>query len=194
MILDKLKNKNLILASGSPRRQQFLKDLGLEFSIQLKEVEEIYPSDLKGSEITDFLAKLKAEPFIDELKSNDILITSDTIVWLDQKAIGKPKNREQAKEMLFLLSGKTHEVISSICLSSKNKQKIFSDITQVKFKELSTEEIDYYIDNYKPFDKAGSYGIQEWIGFIGIEKIEGSYFNVMGFPVHKFYKEIMNFS
>ncbi len=194
MILDKLKNKNLILASGSPRRQQFLKDLGLKFSIQLKEVEEIYPSDLKGSEITDFLAKLKAEPFVGELNNKDILITSDTIVWLDQKAIGKPKNKEQAKEMLFLLSGKTHEVISSICLSSKNKQKIFSDITQVKFKELSTEEIDYYIDKYKPFDKAGSYGIQEWIGFIGIERIEGSYFNVMGFPVHKFYKEIMNFS
>lgn len=194
MILEKLKNKNLILASGSPRRQQFLKDLGLEFSIQLKEVQEIYPPGLTGSEITDFLAKLKAKPFDNELNSNDILITSDTIVWLDQKAIGKPKNREHAKEMLFLLSGKTHEVISSICLSSKNKQKIFSDTTQVKFKELSNEEIDYYIDKYKPFDKAGSYGIQEWIGFIGIEKIEGSYFNVMGFPVHEFYKEIMKFT
>ncbi len=191
MLSQKLKNKHIILASGSPRRQYFLKELGLDFEIRLKEVDEVYPTTLKGNQITDFLSKLKAKPFKKELKENDILITADTIVWLENKAIGKPKNLEHAKEMLSNLSGKTHEVISSICITTKSKQITINDSTLVKMKKLSKQEIDYYINNFSPLDKAGSYGIQEWFGYIAIEKIEGSYFNVMGFPTHKFYQEIM---
>jgi len=191
MLSQKLKNKHIILASGSPRRQYFLKELGLDFEIRLKEVDEVYPTTLKGNQITDFLSKLKAKPFKKELKENDILITADTIVWLENKAIGKPKDLEHAKEMLSNLSGKTHEVISSICITTKSKQITINDSTLVKMKKLSKQEIDYYINNFSPLDKAGSYGIQEWFGYIAIEKIEGSYFNVMGFPTHKFYQEIM---
>jgi septum formation protein len=191
MLTEKLKTKHLILASGSPRRQNFLRDLGLEFEIKLKEVDENYPSFLKGSDITDYLSKLKAAPFLSELKEDDILITADTIVWFEDQAIGKPKNRLDAIKMLEKLSDKTHEVISSFCISTKNRQKVISDNTKVHFVKLKLKEIEYYIDNFKPYDKAGSYGIQEWIGYIGIDKIEGSYFNVMGFPVDKFYKEMM---
>jgi len=191
MLVEKLKNKHLILASGSPRRQNFLKELGLEFEIRLKEVEEKYPSHLRGSEITDYLSKLKAAPFLAELKNDDILITADTIVWLEDQAIGKPKNMDDALRMLKKLSNKTHEVISSFCISTTNRQVVVNDMTKVRFAKLEPEEIEYYLINFKPFDKAGSYGIQEWIGYIGIDKIEGSYFNVMGFPVHKFYRELM---
>ncbi|MCK5638888.1 MAG: septum formation protein Maf [Flavobacteriaceae bacterium] len=194
MLAKILKNKHLILASGSPRRQHFLKELGLDFEIRIKEIEENYPPNLKGVEITDFLAKLKAKPFEKKLKTNDILITADTIVWLENKAIGKPKNKNEAKLMLAHLSNKTHTVISSICLTTVDKQILTNDLTQVKFKPLSKSEIDYYINNFEPLDKAGSYGIQEWIGYIGIEKIEGSYFNVMGFPIHKFYDEMSKLS
>jgi len=191
MLREKLKKYNVILASKSPRRQQFFKDLDIDFTIQLKEVEEIYPSELKGIEITDFLADLKSQAFTN-LSEKDLLITSDTIVWLDENALGKPKNAEHAFKMLRSLSGKKHKVITSISIKSKNYQKIINDITTVTFKELSDSEINYYITNYKPFDKAGAYGIQEWIGFIAIEKLEGSYFNVVGLPVHKLYKELMN--
>lgn len=191
MLREKLKEYNVILASKSPRRQQFFKDLDIDFIIQLKEVEEIYPSELKGIEITDFLADLKSQAFTN-LSEKDLLITSDTIVWLEENALGKPKNAEDAFKMLRSLSGKKHKVITSISIKSKNYQKIINDITTVTFKELSDSEINYYITNYKPFDKAGAYGIQEWIGFIAIEKLEGSYFNVVGLPVHKLYKELMN--
>ena len=191
MLREKLKNYNVILASKSPRRQQFFKDLDIDFTIQLKEVEEIYPKELKGTEITDFLADLKSKPFTN-LSKNDVLITSDTIVWLDNKALGKPKNEQEAFKMLRNLSGKKHEVITSISIKSNHFQKIVNDITVVSFKELSDEEINYYIKNYNPYDKAGAYGIQEWIGFIAINKMEGSYFNVAGLPVHKLYKELMN--
>ncbi|MCK4561382.1 MAG: septum formation protein Maf [Flavobacteriaceae bacterium] len=193
MLAEKLKNKHIILASGSPRRQHFLKELGLDFEIRLKEIDEVYPSKLKRFEITDFLSKLKAKPFIKDLKENDILITADTIVWLENKAIGKPKNLEDAKIMLSNLSGKTHEVISSISITTKNKQITFNDSTLVTFDILNNKEIEYYISKYKPYDKAGSYGIQEWIGYIGIKKIEGNYFNVMGFPINKFYREVTKF-
>lgn len=191
MLREKLKNYRIILASGSPRRQQFCKELGLDFTIQLKEVEEIYPKELKGAEITDFLADLKSKPFIN-LSENDLLITSDTIVWLDNNALGKPKNEADAFSMLRKLSGKKHEVITSISIKSKHFQKIIHDVTDVYFKELTDEEINYYIKNYHPFDKAGGYGIQEWIGFIAIDKMEGSYFNVAGLPIHKLYKELMS--
>ena len=190
MLKQKLTNYNVILASGSPRRQQFFKDLEIDFSIQLKEIEEIYPENLKGVAITDYLSNLKSDAF-STLNDNDLLITSDTIVWLEGKALGKPKDAKDAFTMLRAMSGKKHEVITSVCLKSTSFQKIINDITSVTFKELSDDEIHYYINNYKPFDKAGAYGIQEWIGFIGIEKIEGSYFNVVGLPVHKLYKELM---
>jgi len=190
MLKQKLTNYNVILASGSPRRQQFFKELEIDFSIQLKEIEEIYPENLKGVAITDYLSNLKSDTF-STLNDNDLLITSDTIVWLEGKALGKPKDAKDAFTMLRAMSGKKHEVITSVCLKSTSFQKIINDITIVTFKELSDDEIHYYINNYKPFDKAGAYGIQEWIGFIGIEKIEGSYFNVVGLPVHKLYKELM---
>lgn len=191
MLREKLKNHHIILASGSPRRHQFFKDLDIAFTIQLKEVEEIYPASLKGLEITDFLADLKSKAFTN-LEEKDVLITSDTIVWLDGKALGKPKDKPAAFEMLRALSGKKHEVMTSILIKSNYFQKIVNDTTVVYFKEISDEEINYYIDNYKPFDKAGAYGIQEWIGFIAIDKIEGSFFNVVGLPIHKLYDELMN--
>ncbi len=190
MLKEKLKNYHIILASKSPRRQQFFKDLNLDFTIQLKEVEEIYPKELKGTEITEFLADLKSKAFTN-LSDKDLLITSDTIVWLENEALGKPKDEADAFKMLQSLSGKKHEVISSISIKNNNFQKIISDVTSVYFKEISDDEINYYIKNYKPFDKAGAYGIQEWIGFIAIDKIEGSYFNVVGLPVHKLYDSLM---
>mgnify|MGYP004004059413 CR=1 FL=1 len=191
MLREKLKDYNVILASGSPRRQEFFKDLNIDFTIELKEVAEVYPKELKGCEITDFLADLKSKAFTN-LSENDLLITSDTIVWLDGKALGKPKKAADAFSMLSALSGKKHEVITSISIKSKYFQKIISDTTIVSFNNITDEEINYYIKNYKPFDKAGAYGIQEWIGLIGINNIEGSYFNVVGLPVHKLYKELMN--
>jgi septum formation protein len=191
MLQEKLSNYNLILASGSPRRQQFFKDLDIPFSIQLKEVEEVYPQELKGTEITDFLADLKSKAFDNSLAENDLLITSDTIVWFENEALGKPKNTEDAVGMLQKLSGKMHQVITSISIKNKKFQILINDTTDVYFKELTPQEINYYIKKHQPFDKAGGYGIQEWIGFIGIERIEGSYFNVMGLPVQKLYKELM---
>ena len=191
MLREKLKNHTIILASSSPRRQQFFRELDLDFVIQIKEVEEIYPKELEGTEITDFLADLKSKPFTN-LSKNDLLITSDTIVWLHDKALGKPKNEDEAFAMLKELSGKKHEVITSISIKSVAFQKIINDITTVYFKELTDEEINYYIKNHKPFDKAGAYGIQEWLGFIAIHKMEGSYFNVVGLPIHKLYKELMD--
>ena len=191
MLREKLKEYRIILASGSPRRQQFFKELDINFSIELKEIEEIYPPELKGSEITDFLADLKSKAFTN-LSDKDLLITSDTIVWLDGKALGKPKDEAAAFDMLSSLSGKKHEVITSVSIKSNHFQKIINDTTLVSFQNITAEEINYYIKNYKPFDKAGGYGIQEWIGFIAIDSIEGSYFNVVGLPVHKLYKELMN--
>lgn len=192
MLNEKLKQKKLILASKSPRRQQFLKDLNVNFTIQLKEVEEIYPSNLKGKEIVEYLAKLKAAQFT-ELKENNILITSDTIVWHKENMLGKPKSAQDAIEMIKSLSNNSHKVHTAICLTSPIKQVVFTSTTKVVFKKLTTEEIEFYVQKYAPFDKAGGYGIQEWIGLIGVKKIKGSYFNVMGFPVHKFYKEILKF-
>lgn len=190
MLKQKLKEHHVILASGSPRRQQFFKDLDIDFSIQLKTIEERYPKELKAAEITDFLADLKSKAFTN-LQQKDLLITSDTIVWLEGTALGKPKDAKDAFDMLKRLSGKKHEVITSVSIKSASFQKIINDSTTVNFKELTDEEIHYYINNYKPFDKAGAYGIQEWIGFIGIESIEGSYFNVVGLPVHKLYEALM---
>lgn len=193
MLNEKFINHKIILASGSPRRQQFLKELELDFEIKLKEIEEIYPDHLQAEEITDFLSKLKASAFENELKDNEVLITSDTIVWLDNKALGKPFDASHAVKMLTEMSGKTHKVITSVCIKSTKKEVVFHDETLVTFTDLSLDEIEFYLKNYKPFDKAGSYGIQEWIGLVAIEKIQGSYANVVGLPTHKLYKELMNF-
>lgn len=190
MLNEELKNYSLILASGSPRRHEFFKGLGLDFEIRLKPIEEIYPDHLKHSEISDFLAQLKSAPFEEELIENDILITSDTIVWHNNKALGKPKNEQDAFNMIRSMSGQTHEVITSVCFTTKTTQKIVNAITNVTFKDLSDDEIWYYINNYSPMDKAGAYGIQEWFGFIAVTKIEGSFFNVMGLPVHLVYKTL----
>ncbi len=192
MLNEKLKSYTVILASGSPRRQQFLKDLGIDFVIRTKDVKEVYPKYLHGKEITDYLAVLKANAFTDSLKENEILITADTIVRFNGKVLGKPTDAKNAKEMLKELSGQAHEVITSVCIKTSEKQILINDSTDVYFKVLTDDEINFYVENYQPFDKAGSYGIQEWLGYIGVEKIVGSYYNVMGFPVHKFYKEMMN--
>lgn len=190
MLSEKLKNHRIILASGSPRRQQFFKELGMDFEIRLKPIKEDYPSRLRHSEISDYLAQLKALPFKDELKDNDILITSDTIVWHNNKALGKPLNELDAFAMLKSLSNATHEVITSVCFTTNDFEKTLNDVTKVTFKNLTDQEINYYIKTYNPLDKAGAYGIQEWIGQIGVTSIEGSYFNVMGMPTHLVYKSL----
>lgn len=193
MLKEKFKNHTIILASGSPRRQQFLKDLDLDFEIRLKGIEEIYPEGLKAEEITNFLAELKANAFESELKQNDILITSDTIVWFEDKALGKPKDYQDAFRILQSLSDNTHDVITSVCIKTTEKTDVFYELTKVTFNPISDEAIQYYLEKYKPYDKAGAYGIQEWIGFIGVARIEGSYANVMGLPVDKVYNYLNNF-
>lgn len=192
MLKEKLKKYTLILASGSPRRQQFFKDLDLDFEIRIKEVEEIYPPELKDVEITNFLAELKAAAFEGKLKPNEILVTSDTIVWHQNKALGKPKSAEEAFEMIKSMSNTTHEVITSVCFKTDSTSTLLHDITKVTFNDLSDEAISYYIENYKPYDKAGAYGIQEWFGFMAVAKVEGSYTNVMGLPTAKVYEYLSN--
>ena len=194
MLKEKLNKINIILASGSPRRQQFFKEMDLHYTIRLKEIEEVYPEHLQAEEITNFLAELKASAFENELEENDILVTSDTIVWLNGKALGKPKDYDDAFKMLQQLANQTHEVITSVCLKSIDKTDVFHCVTKVTFANLSDEAIRYYLDNYKPFDKAGSYGIQDWIGLIGISKIEGSYTNVVGLPTEMLFQKLMNYA
>ncbi|MEZ5106784.1 MAG: Maf-like protein [Draconibacterium sp.] len=184
---------NFILASKSPRRQELLNSLGIEFEVRTEDTEEDFPEDLKKEEIPVYLAKSKAEPFFKQLNENDLLITADTIVWLNGEVLGKPANKEEAVSMLRKLSGKKHEVISGVCLTSNTKNKAFYSISEVQFKELSSAEIDFYVSKFNPLDKAGAYGIQEWIGFIGITHIEGSFYNVMGLPIQKLYEEIQKF-
>lgn len=192
MLKDKLKNHKLILASGSPRRQQFFRDLDLDFEIRLKEIEEIFPPELQAEEITNYLARLKANAFEGELQPNEILITSDTIVWHENCPLGKPKDHQNAFEILKSLSNATHEVITSVCFKTNLSSDVIYETTKVTFNELSDEAILYYLENYKPYDKAGAYGIQEWIGFVGVSKIEGSYANVMGMPTDKVYQYLNN--
>lgn len=192
MLKSFLSNHNIILASGSPRRQQFFKELDIPFTVDLRPVDEVYPAHLKGKEISEYLAVLKAAAFSD-LKENDVLITGDTIVIHNEKYLGKPKDAADAYQMLQTLSGSSHEVISSVCFTSAERQLVVSDIAKVYFKQLSENEINFYIKNYQPFDKAGAYGIQEWIGAVGVTKIEGSYNTVMGLPTHLVYKTLMEF-
>lgn len=190
MLSKHLKHKNIILASGSPRRQALFAELDLEYTIQLKPIDESFPAHLKGTEITDYLAQQKAAAFT-TLKAQDILITSDTIVWFKDKALNKPADQAEAFEMISSLSGKTHQVMTSVCFTSPDQQITVNDTTHVTFKKLTAQEINYYIDHYKPYDKAGAYGIQEWFGYIAVTKIEGSHFNVMGLPTHKVYETLM---
>ena len=188
-----LPNYNYILASKSPRRQELLNALGINFRVVSNEVDESYPDNLAKEEIPVFLAELKAEHFKNQLKENDLLITADTIVWLNDEVIGKPENMKEAVKTLQKLSAQEHQVISGVCLSSIHKQKSFFSISNVRFKQLSLSEIEFYVYEYNPIDKAGAYGIQEWIGYIGITHIEGSFYNVMGLPVQQLYSEIQNF-
>jgi len=190
MFHDNISKYHIILASGSPRRQQFFKDLGLDFEIRLKPVVEEFPKRLHHFEISDYLAQLKAIPFKDTLQDHDILITSDTIVWHNNEALGKPKNASEAFQMLKSMSHATHDVITSVCFTTNQLQKTVNSTTKVTFKALTDAEINYYINTFKPFDKAGAYGIQEWIGMVGVISIKGSYFNVVGLPVQKLYREL----
>lgn len=192
MLKDKLEGYHIILASGSPRRKQFFKDMGLNFEIRLKSVDEVYPNTLKGSAISDYLAELKASAFDGSLVTNDILITSDTVVWHNGQSLAKPSNIREACEMLEALSDDWHEVITSVSFTTIDSQRTVNHKTKVKFKALTPDEILYYVKHYKPFDKAGGYGIQEWIGLIGIEEIEGSYTNVAGLPTQLVYKTLMS--
>ena len=170
-----------------------LKGIVPEFDIMLRDTAESYPDTLQGAQIVEHLAKLKASAFEGELADNQLLITADTIVWIDNQVLGKPKNRAVAIEMLHQLSGRKHTVYTGVCLKTTQKERVFSAATDVYFRQLSDDEIAYYVDTYKPFDKAGSYGIQEWIGYVGIERIDGSYFNVMGLPVQRLYQELKKF-
>ena len=176
---------NFILASNSPRRKELLAHIVPNFTQKTKEVDEVYPLSIPKKEVAAYLAKLKADAFTEELKENDVVITADTIVVLNYRIYGKPKDRNDAIEILQILSGKQHEVITGVCLKSSKKELVFSSETKVYFKNLSLEEIEYYVDTFKPYDKAGAYAIQEWIGFIGIEKIEGDYNNIVGLPLQQ---------
>ncbi|SHJ70155.1 Maf family nucleotide pyrophosphatase [Pseudozobellia thermophila] len=192
MLQDKLRPYTLILGSGSPRRQQFLKEMGLDFEIRVKSVEETYPEHLQGGAISDYLAVLKASAHKNTLAENEILITSDTVVWHKGKSLAKAAEASEARSMLMTLSNDWHEVITSVCFTTLQVQNTVRQTTQVKFKALSEAEIDYYIENFRPFDKAGAYGIQEWIGLIGIEEIRGSYTNVVGLPTQLVYSTLAN--
>jgi len=193
MIIDNLNNYRIILASRSPRRQQLLRDLGLRFDVVIKEYTETYPEGLGGEEIARYVAHEKAISFKNGISDNEIVITADTIVWCNNKVLGKPLDSVGAIRILKEISGNTHEVITGVCLYSSYKEETFSVSTKVTFETLSLEEISYYVDKYKPYDKAGAYGIQEWIGIAACSHIEGSYFNVVGLPVQRLYKELQNF-
>lgn len=190
-MLENLKKYKIILASGSPRRKELLSGLALDYEVRLlPDIDESYPDALKGEEIPLYIAKEKADAYRSVLQDEELIITADTIVWLDGSVLGKPADRAQAVEMLQQLSGKTHQVMTGVCLTTKEFQRSFAAVTEVTFDALTGEEINYYVDKHLPMDKAGAYGIQEWIGFVGVKSIQGSYFNVMGLPVQRLYQEL----
>lgn len=190
-MLTNLLDYQVILASNSPRRRELLSGLGVSYEVRtLPGIDESYPDSLQGEEIPVYISARKAEAYLGSLQDNELLITADTIVWLGGKVLGKPKDEDEARAMLGALSGKTHQVITGVTLATTCRQKSFSSVSQVSFAELTDEEIAYYVTHYHPLDKAGAYGIQEWIGFVGVERIEGSYFNVMGLPVQRLYREL----
>lgn len=183
-------NWNIILASQSPRRKQLLEQLGYTFTQKSKDTDESFSKEIPQREVAEYLSKKKAAAFTEEIKHNDMIVASDTIVLIGDEILNKPSNYQEAFEMITKLSGKQHEVITGVCLKSKKKEVSFSVSTSVFFKKLKDEEINYYIEKFHPFDKAGAYGIQEWIGLIGVDKIEGSFYNVMGFPAKEVYEAI----
>ena len=193
MFLPNLQPYEIILASQSPRRQQLLSDLGLQFTVQLMNVDEEFPPELGMNEVPVYLAELKATAFLPQLKSNQLVITADTIVWLDGQVLNKPTDYEDGFRMLRNLSGKKHQVITGVCLLSTQKKISFYASTDVWFTQLSDEEIHYYLETFRPYDKAGAYGIQEWIGYIGIHRIDGSFYNVMGLPIQSLYEHLKTF-
>ena len=193
MGIDEINKYRIILASKSPRRRELLKDLGLNFELASNDLPEDYPPHLKGSDIAFYLAEEKAAAFKEKVRDGEIVITADTIVWCNGRVLDKPAGREDARRILKEISGNTHEVITGVSLLSSRKQNTFYSSTSVTFKHLTEEEIDYYIDNYNPYDKAGAYGIQEWIGLAACSLIHGSYFNVMGLPVDRLYDELQKF-
>jgi septum formation protein len=185
-------NRPIILASSSPRRQYLMKEAGFTFTVEKPEVEETFPSALPVDQVAKYLAAKKAEYFRTRINHDEIIVTADTVVVLDGQIMNKPEDKDEAFKMLSLLSGKTHLVITGVCIISKEKEEAFDDTTEVTFVSLTKQEIEFYIDQYKPYDKAGAYGAQDWIGMVAIEKIKGSYFNVMGLPVHKVYQHLKN--
>lgn len=190
-MLDNLKKYNIVLASNSPRRKELMSGLGVDYVVKtLPDVDESYPDTLQGTEIPAYISREKADAYKSLIQPDELLITADTIVWLDGEVLGKPKGREGAIDMLRKLSGTSHQVITGVCLTTSDWQKSFTAVTDVTFATLTEEEIIYYVDKYTPIDKAGAYGVQEWIGFIGVESISGSYFNVMGLPIQRLYQEL----
>ena len=193
MIIDSFVNYRIILASKSPRRQQLLRELGLKFDIVIKDYSESYPEGLNGEQIARYIASEKAGTFKNGLSDNEIVITADTIVWCNNHVLGKPSDYDEAVSILKEISGNTHEVITGVTILSSTKEITFSESTKVTFEPLSDDEIRYYVDNFKPYDKAGAYGIQEWIGIIACSHIDGSYFNVVGLPVQRLRLELEKF-
>ena len=192
IMLDNLKKFNIVLASNSPRRKELMSGLGVDYVVKtLPDVDESYPDTLQGEEIPLYIAKEKADAYIPMMQPDELIITADTIVWLDGKVLGKPRDREDALQMLRTMSGRTHKVFTGVCITTTDWQRSFTAQTEVRFATLSEDEIIYYVDNFKPMDKAGAYGVQEWIGFIGVENISGSYYNIMGLPVQKLYRELL---
>ena len=190
-MLENLDKYKVVLASNSPRRRELLSGLGVKYEVTvLPDVDESYPDGMEGMEIPRYIACKKADAYRSFIQANELVITADTIVWLEGKVMGKPAGEEEARLMLHALSGRTHQVITGVCLTTSDIQRSFSTVTDVTFATLTDEEIDYYVRTYLPMDKAGSYGIQEWIGFIGVEGISGSYFNVMGLPIQRLYTEL----
>lgn len=194
LLHEKLADKHLILASASPRRRQLMADAGLEFTLAPKfECDESYPTTLPAAEVASFLSALKSDAYPEPLSEGEILVTADTTVVVDERVLGKPADREEACEMLRAMSGRSHTVYTGVTLRSCEKKHTFAVATLVYFREMSDDEIAYYVDNYRPYDKAGAYGIQEWIGYVAIERIEGSFYNVMGLPVQRLYTELISF-
>ncbi len=192
--MDNLKKYNVVLASNSPRRKELLSGLDIDFKVRtLQGVDESYPSGLDAEEIPLYIARAKAKAYREGMGEKDLIITADTIVWIDGEVLGKPHDAEDATRMLRLLSGHTHQVITGVSITTREQQHCFSVVSHVTFAPLTHAEIAYYIEHYRPFDKAGAYGIQEWIGYIGVTRLEGSYFNVMGLPVQRLYQELLKF-
>lgn len=190
-MLKNLEKYKIILCSNSPRRRELLSGLGVNFEVRvINGIDESYNNNNSCEEIAEEISVKKADAYLNTIGDNEMIITADTIVYNNGEVLGKPHTREEAIDMLSAISGKTHKVVTGVCIASKNKKKIFSVSTNVKFSSLEMEEILFYIDNYSPYDKAGAYGIQEWIGYIGVEGIEGSYFNVMGLPIQRLYSEL----